>query len=195
MKGQSKEKGKPRASNTQAKRKQKGTERKRLAPSRRRNMRTDKKDEVFFRELAAGTTIKGAAAKAGYQREACYRWRESDEDFARLWDEALEEGTQQLEEEAIRRAKGYVETRIAKDGTPYEIRQHSDVLLIFLLKARRPDVYREKIDINEDRRTFVHVNLLPVIGGRVVSEEEMLSQLPAHCRPPALPSGGEEDDG
>lgn len=58
---------------------------------------------------------------AGISKSHAYELRQRDEDFALRWADAIEEGTERLEEEARRRAM---------DG--------SDTLLIFLLKARRP---------------------------------------------------------
>jgi len=49
--------------------------------------------------------------------------------FARAWKAALEFGTDRLEDEAVKRAtKG-----------------KSDVLLIFMLKARRPEKFRDRV--------------------------------------------------
>jgi hypothetical protein len=50
----------------------------------------------------------------------------TDAKFAREWAEIEEASTEQLERIAVRRAS-----------------EGSDVLLIFLLKARRPEVYRD----------------------------------------------------
>ena len=43
-----------------------------------------------------------------------------------------------------------------------EIREYSDTLLIFLLKARRPETYRERSDINSTvRGTLRMIHELP----------------------------------
>src|SRR5206468_803097 len=59
-----------------------------------------------------------------------YDLRCADEQFADAWEDALEAGTQVLEDEARRRAL-----------------DRSDTLLIFLLKARRPHVYRDNVRV------------------------------------------------
>lgn len=77
-----------------------------------------------------------AACKAeGIARSSYYLWLADDPDFAKAVDDALESGTDLLEDEAKRRAVGL---------------SGSDTLLIFLLKARRPDKYRERhtVDLN-----------------------------------------------
>lgn len=91
-----------------------------------RTIRTPKKREAFLAAIAAGRSIAAACQAAGIARSAAYRWRDEDGEFAVAWDEALEVGTERLEDEAVRRAL---------DG--------SDTMLIFLLKARKPQMYRE----------------------------------------------------
>jgi hypothetical protein len=93
---------------------------------RGRTVRTSKKRSAFLAALEAGSSVHGACLAAGLGRSAVYAWRDDDADFASQWDEAIESGTDRLEDEARRRAM-----------------QQSDVLLIFLLKARRPAIYRE----------------------------------------------------
>ena len=62
------------------------------------------------------------------------RWRrDADESFRDALEDARERGTQYLEDAALERA------------TDYE--RPSDALLMFLLKARRPEVYRERLDV------------------------------------------------
>jgi hypothetical protein len=51
-----------------------------------------------------------------------------------------------LEDEAIRRAKGWKETLLQPDGTTIEVPKQSDTLLIFLLKGAMPEKYRERYE-------------------------------------------------
>lgn len=83
---------------------------------------------LFVEQLVKGQTITAASETAGICRRTAYNWRESDKEFAEAWDDAIETGTEKLETEATRRAL-----------------EGSDTLLIFLLKARRPKIYRERI--------------------------------------------------
>jgi hypothetical protein len=83
----------------------------------------------FLENLSAGVTVCEAADAVKVSRATMYRWRQEDEQFALAWADVEEAGTQKLEAEAVRRA----------------IEGKSDVLLIFLLKARRPEVYRENV--------------------------------------------------
>jgi hypothetical protein len=88
---------------------------------------TLKKKEEFFNVLADGGSVTAAASAIGVTRQAVYQLRKTDAQFAVDWDDAIEAGTDILEDEAVKRAKN-----------------HSDTLLIFLLKARRPDKYKER---------------------------------------------------
>lgn len=143
---------------------------------------------VFLSAVSEGATIGEAAHEAGVNRKTVYRWKESDAEFAEAWDESLEEGTELLEREAVRRAvhgveepviyQGQltpiyehnpdgtlkmVETRernakgrmvtaykpvqaVDADGNPrfLTVRKPSDTLMIFMLKSRRPNTYRER---------------------------------------------------
>jgi hypothetical protein len=84
------------------------------------------KERALAKFMQIGT-VKGACAAAGVPRRTWYNWMESDASFAALVVDASEHVSDELEEEAIARAKN-----------------GSDTLLMFLLRARRPFVYREK---------------------------------------------------
>lgn len=101
--------------------------------------------------------MSAAAAKAKASRDAAYSRRSTqDKDgaalveaqaFARAWDSALEVATDALEAEARRRAiQGVSEPVGWYQGKPGgKVRRYSDTLLIFLLKAHRPEKFRETI--------------------------------------------------
>jgi hypothetical protein len=105
---------------------------------------TPKKAQVFLESLAAGNTIMQAARVAGLAPSTFYLLRDTDPAFAMQWAEALEAGIQVMEAEAFRRAVQGTEKPIVSGGEIVTwVREFSDTLLIFLLKARRPHVYRE----------------------------------------------------
>lgn len=107
--------------------------------------RTPVREKRFLAALARGVSVGGAASEAGLSRSTAYDWRAADADFAARWDAALEEGTDALEDEARRRALLGVETPVHYGGKAVgEIRKFSDALLMFLLRARRPETYRER---------------------------------------------------
>lgn len=99
--------------------------------------RGDKK-AIFVLALRDGHSVKKAAEAAGVTRATCYRWRADDPHFEFDWDEAVEEGTDTLEDEAMRRARDGVDKPVYYQGKEVgTIKEYSDTLLIFMLKARR----------------------------------------------------------
>jgi hypothetical protein len=87
----------------------------------------EKRDE-FLAELRDGQSISAAATSIHVSRQAIYKLKLTDTEFAEAMADAVETGTDSLEDEAVKRA-----------------RAGSDTLLIFLLKGRRPDKYRENV--------------------------------------------------
>lgn len=95
--------------------------------ARGRTIRTAKNRETLIAALREGLSVGGACTVAGIGRASYYEWRNADPEFAAEADEAIENGTDFLEDVARQRAT-----------------DSSDTLLIFLLKARRPEKYRER---------------------------------------------------
>lgn len=112
-----------------------------------RTDRTPKKRAAFLTSLIeTGGNVSRACEAAGIARQRVYEWRSADADFAAAWDEAVEAGTDELEEEARRRAYEGVDEPVFYQGeTCGTVRKYSDTLLIFLLKGRRPDKYRDSV--------------------------------------------------
>jgi hypothetical protein len=80
--------------------------------------------------------ISAACRSAEISRETYRHWMEHDEQFALAVRAAAEIATEGLEEEAHRRA-------VASAGNE----SPSDTLLIFLLKARAPHKYRDRVQV------------------------------------------------
>lgn len=89
-----------------------------------RFVRTHKARKLFLDQLAVGNSVSFSAHAAGATTSQFKRWREQDENFAADWDEAVEEGTDFIEDIALDRAM-----------------KKSDPLMQMMLKARRPDKY------------------------------------------------------
>ena len=82
-----------------------------------------------------------------------YSCRAGDRAFASAWDVSLEIGLDALEDEAIRRAREGVEEPVFQGGLRCgSVRKYSDLLLIFLLKSRRP--YRDSGAICRDAQAL-----------------------------------------
>ena len=70
--------------------------------------------------------------------------RRQSEDFAAQWDEALEEGTDLLDAEARRRAVTGIDKPVFFKGEVVaSIKKYSDPLLMFLLEAYDPQMFRD----------------------------------------------------
>jgi len=83
---------------------------------------------AFLESLAKTGSVTESAADCKIPRRTVYNWRADDEAFAAAWEEAVELGTDALEDEAVRRAKN-----------------GSDTLLIFMLKGRRPEKFKDRV--------------------------------------------------
>ena len=125
---------------------------------------TPKKKETFCEVLASGCTVSEAAKAVALTRRTAYNERDRDKAFADAWEDAYEAGTDVLEAEAVRRARGYTEIRINKNGKAYEVTRYSDLLLIFILKARRPEKFRDRVDVTAvTEKRHIVLNLIPIV--------------------------------
>lgn len=97
----------------------------------------------FLEYLSEHGNVGEAARHAHISRRTIFRARK-DPEFERLYQEAQELGTSAMEDEAILRAtKGTMEPVFWKGRRVATIRKKSDLLLMFILKARRPELYRD----------------------------------------------------
>jgi hypothetical protein len=110
----------------------------------------------FLDALASSPNVSAAARLAGIDRKTAYNWREQSSEFAEAWDDAIETSTDYLEAEARRRAfEGCDEPVFYQGEECGAIRKYSDTLMIVLLKAHRPEKYRERSQVE-------HVGSVPV---------------------------------
>lgn len=130
---------------------------------------------IFVEALRHMPVVRAACDAAGVERSTAYRARDTDEDFAKAWDAAMEDGIDKAEQEAYRRAvEGWHEPVIDKgrlawayervvdeDGheqykpvldangqpVPLTVRKHSDAMLSLVLKGRRKAVFAERTEV------------------------------------------------
>ena len=119
---------------------------------------------VFLERLKATGNITLAAAGAGVTRQNVYQTRNRNKAFRRSWEEALDEAVDLLAGEARRRATGikrdiYYAGKVVGTENVY-----SDSLLMFLLKAHRPHLYRDNVKVE-------HSDGMEVTGDRKVTFE------------------------
>jgi hypothetical protein len=123
-----------------------------LTRSRRRGDWTPR----FLEVLRVSGNVRLAAASAGIERDTAYKRRRRDERFAAAWAGAQEDAVDGLEAEARRRAFA-----------------GSDALLMFLLRAHRPVIFRERVDLRLDVRAKAE-RLATGLDG--VSAEELIAE-------------------
>lgn len=82
-----------------------------------------------------------------------------DPEFSARWEEAREEFTAKLEEEAYRRAvEGWDEDKMGGQGVIYQVRKYDSGLLQLLLRANSPGKYKEQIKVeNHVHKTEIGV--------------------------------------
>lgn len=131
-----------------------------------RFIRTFKARRIFLDSLAAGDSISKAATAAGGTTRNFKAWRADDENFAADWDEAIEEGTDFIEDTATERAL-----------------KKSDPLMLAILKARRPD-------------KFDRANKLELSGGIDVtgSRAKLLNKIARLQAEGAISTGGNQEE-
>ena len=102
-----------------------------------------------MKHLAETGNVTKSCAAARITRAGAYLSRKKDEAFAKVWEEAEEDAIQLLEFEARRRAYEGVDKPVFHAGEKCGlIRQYSDPLMMFLLKAHRPDRYRDRVSLD-----------------------------------------------
>jgi hypothetical protein len=112
------------------------------------NFRTEKWKQIFIEELARSGNVLLSSRKAGVSRTAVYKARKDDPAFADNWDDAMDEAVDLLEAVARGRAVNGIDKPVYRGGVQVgTIREYSDTLLIFLLKAHRPERFRDSYDL------------------------------------------------
>jgi hypothetical protein len=106
-----------------------------------------KKEAMLAAYLKCGTIFHGCKG-AGITRRTHYDWMKADPAYRDAFEDAAEAVADNLEAEAMRRAReGWPEPVYYQGEVCGSVRKFSDLLLIFMLKALRPDKFRERIDL------------------------------------------------
>lgn len=111
--------------------------------------------DKFISSLARSGNVTIAAKSAGISRRNAYNERETDPDFEARWKDSLAQAADLLEEEARRRAvTGTLKPIFYKGDKCATVREYSDTLLVLLLKAAKPEKYRDRSDITSNGETL-----------------------------------------
>jgi hypothetical protein len=113
-----------------------------------KSKKTKKQKQIdFLKELEATGNITISCKKAKLPRRTVYDWLEKDEAFKSLYDKSVIIGIELLEDEAQRRAyHGTVKPVYQGGKLVGKVQEYSDTLLIFLLKGKKPEVYKERLE-------------------------------------------------
>lgn len=105
---------------------------------------TDKKFGLFLDYLIECGNVHDACRQADITTKQVRKFRRANPRAEAAFQEALELGTDAIEAELHRRAvAGIMEPVFYKGRRVNTVRKKSDILLMFLLKARRPHIYRD----------------------------------------------------
>ena len=106
---------------------------------------------AFLDTLRETANVTVAARSVGITLGTAYKHRKDDALFAERWEEAINEAVDMLEAEAHRRAFQGTEEPVFYQGCEVGyVRKYSDPLTMFLLKAHRPDKYRERSEVKQE---------------------------------------------
>ncbi len=109
---------------------------------------TAKKKARFLACLAAGWTVTKACEYAPISTHTVRQHRKKDPEFDKLVQDAIEAGTDLIEDEATRRAVDGYDRPIFQGGEEVGVvREYSDSLMAILLKGRRRSKYGDKQEI------------------------------------------------
>lgn len=102
----------------------------------------------LHRLMNNGGDVKDALDDVSVTPVVALRAYKSDPKFKAAWDEAMEAATTLIEHTAIRRA-GYTKRKVLDmNGNEVEVEDKpSDKMVQTMLKARKPDVYSDKIRV------------------------------------------------
>jgi len=118
---------------------------------------------VFLEDLARTGNVSLAVQACTVCRRTLETWRKNDPEFAEAWEDAVDTATELLEGEARRRAfEGWDEPVFRQEKQVGVIRKYSDILLIFLLKALKPNKYRDQATLEHTGQGLVfRIDLTP----------------------------------
>jgi len=151
-------------------------------------------ERAFLVAFRATGNVRLACKAASVGRSSHYRWLDKDSEYRAAFDLAKQDAADILEAEAFRRAVEGVEEPVGwYKGVPGgTVRRYSDVLLMFLLKALRPEKYRERVEV---RGAFASIDLNRLSDeqlARISAGEDPLFVVATPAEPIAAVPPGEE---
>ena len=125
-----------------------------MASTRKRHGGESDKDlhqKQFLEAFTVSCSVQKAARWAGVHRQCHYDWLKQDSTYPSRFAEARQRAAQELEDEAVRRAKDgvrrplvYKGKQVYIQGEPIYQIEYSDQLLIRLLEAYNPERFKRR---------------------------------------------------
>ena len=148
----------------------------------------------FLERYAESGSIGLASAHAGVSRRTHLNWKKSDGKFAEAFGDAQESAVDGLEQEAMRRAKDGVSQPVYHQGKEVgTIQKYSDILLIFMLRALKPEKYRDNFGQSSETWTELDTRMSDAKASLAKKLERLCAQHPVSQGTPdpaRLPSQG-----
>jgi hypothetical protein len=138
----------------------------------------------FLDAFAHCGTCTGAAKLSGVDDRRHRQWLEESEQYRKDFQVAKDRAADTLEAEARRRAcEGYDDPIFFQGMQVGSVKRYSDLLMIFLLKAARPDTFRDYHSVNVKGSLDTHATVTVIHEFR----DRFGDVLDAQPIPPQLP--------
>lgn len=133
----------------------------------------------FLEELCKTGNVTQASLAAKVRRQTVYELRNTDPEFAAAWEDALDQAADGLEQEAYRRAVLGWDEEVYTNALGFAgyVHKYDSSLLALMLKAARPEKYREHLKITG----AIDHSLVPSGEARGLAQQllEAVSNIPA----------------
>lgn len=131
-----------------------------------RAVRMAKKKKAFLVAFRKTGNMGDTAALVGTTRATVYDWRHHDPEFSKAYDAAEEDAADAIEAEVHRRAVLGWEEPLSWQGqlTGDVVRKYSDMLLGLLIKAHKPERFRERHETKNTTTTLILVGEGRMLG-------------------------------
>lgn len=129
-------------------------------------LKKEEKKIAFLRAYAQCGSIRKSAKAVDIDRRTYYKWRDEDPEWAEALKVADDEYNEIMEEEADRRAIEGVKKPIYYKGERIDlVQEYSDTLLMFRMKGRMPEKYRDNQVVEHKGHVTIN-HLLQEIDGK-----------------------------
>lgn len=136
---------------------------------------------LFLTQLRKIGTVYGACKSIGISRPLLKRWMDEDPPYKTQVDEAMEDSLDLDEAEVVKRGRhGWQEPVFYKGEEVARVTKKSDALLMFRLRGRRGDVFRDRADITGANGGPLQLQLVERLqaGRKRLVERKMLNEAP-----------------